>query len=172
MKRFIAVTLLLGGIIVSLSAQKTITRFGVVDMNRIIAMYTDQAAIKAFNEKRDRVQAEIERQNQELRELNARLAEARGKRNNSGQVNALEAEIQAKTQAAKDYIDTMRAEMERDREQLNEKMNMTQINNAIRIVAEAEGCSMVLSREGGTVLWNSPTVDITAKVIQRLTGRQ
>jgi outer membrane protein len=35
-------------------------------------------------------------------------------------------------------------------------------------VAESEGYSMVLSKEGAGILWYSPSVDITNKVIERI----
>jgi len=35
--------------------------------------------------------------------------------------------------------------------------------------AEAEGCSVVIARDEG-VVWCSPAVDVTAKVIRRLSG--
>ena len=172
MKRFVALVLFFGVLVISLSAQASITRFAVVDMNRLIALYTDKAALNAYNEKRDRVQVEIERHSNELKELNAKLEEAKGKKKNTKQIKALENEIAAKTQTVKTYIDTMMAELENDREQLQKKVNMTQIKNAIRFVAEAEGYSMVLSKEGDSVIWYSPSVDITIKVINRLTGKK
>jgi len=170
MKRCTALALLSWGLAVSLSAQAVITRFAIADMDRILAAFTNQAAAKAFGEKRAQVQAEMEKHSQELRELTARLEEAREKKNNS-QARALENEVRAKTQTAKDYIDAMTAELEKDREELQPKVTRTQIINAIRVVAEAEGCSVVISKGEG-VIWSSPSVDITAKVIQRLQGRR
>ena len=152
------------------SAQATITRFGVVDMNRVMALFTGHAAVKAFTEKREAAHAEIERQNRDLQALAARLEEARAARNNAA-ARSLEQELTAKTQAAKDYVTAITAELEKEREKLQPKANMAQVTEAIRIVAEGEGMSMVLAREGARVLWCSPSVDITNKVIQRLSGR-
>ena len=172
MKRFVALVLFFGVLVISLSAQASITRFAVVDMNRITALYTDKAALNAYNEKRDRVQAEIERHSKELAELNAKLEEAKGKKKNTKQIKALEDEIAVKKLDIKTYIETMMAELESDREQLQKRVNMNQIKNAIRFVAETEGFSMVLSKEGDSVIWYSPSVDITIKVINRITGKK
>jgi len=170
MKRLFALGLFFGGLVISLSAQAVITRFAVVDMDRILAAFTNPAAVKAFGEKRDQVQAEIERHSQELRDLTDRLEEAREKRNSS-QTRALENEIRTRTQAAKEYIDAMTAELEKDREGLQGGITRAQIINAIRIVAEAEGCSVVISKGEG-VIWSSPSVEITGRVILRLQGKR
>ncbi|MCL1814926.1 MAG: OmpH family outer membrane protein [Treponema sp.] len=169
MKRFIITTLLMGGILISLSAQAAITRFAVVDMNRVMAAFAEQSTeFKAFSDKRNTVQAEIEKQAKELQELNTKLAEAQeeGKKD---QIRTLENQIRTKTQAAKNYYDRMIAELEKDRQQLQKNNTfMARVNNAIRVVAESEGFSMVLSRETAGILWYSPSVDITNKVIARI----
>jgi outer membrane protein len=177
MKRLILLVVFWGGLAGSLpaqaviTAQAAITRLAVVDMNRIIAAFTDPAAVKLFNEKKDRIQAEIVRLNEELQQLSAMLKEeeAREKKNNR-LIGSLENEMSAKTQAVKSYIETMTAELEKDREQLQKRVNMIQINNAIRTVAEMDGYSMVFTRDGEGVLWYSPSVDITVKVLNRLSG--
>ena len=172
MKRFIFACLFCTVVLFSLSAQASITRFAVVDMNRVISVYAGQTPeFKAFTEKRDRVQAEIEKQNKELQELNAKLAEAQEKGNKS-QIKNLGNQVQAKTQALQTYIKNNFAELEKEQERIfkNEAF-MTRLIGIIRAVAESEGFSMVLSKtEGSGILWFSPSVDITNKVIERLRG--
>ena len=170
MKRFFALVLFFEIFAVSLYAQTTITRFAVVDMDRIISTFIDPAALKAHNEKRDLIQAEIERQNQELQELKIKLEEAKENKD-TNQIRTLENEIRTKTQAAKDYSNTKTAELEKDQEQPQLKVTKAQITDAIRIVAAADGCSVVIAKDAG-VLWHSSSVDITARVIQRLSGRR
>jgi outer membrane protein len=170
MKRFVLVNMLCTVILFSLSAQASITRFAVVDMNRVTAAYAEQSAEgKAFIEKRDRIQAEIDRQNKELQELNAKLAEAR-ENGNQNQIKNLENQVRSKTQAIQTYIKTNFAELERERELLFSNENfMNLVTSIIRAIAQSEGYSMVLNKsEGSVVLWYSPAVDITNKVIERL----
>jgi len=170
MKRFILAVLLLAGFLVSLSAQASITRFAVVDMNRVSAAFADQSPeSKAFAEKRDRVQEEIDRQNKELQELNAKLKDAQDHGNNN-QVRTLENQIRTKTQSLQNYIKTSFADLEKERERLLKNDTFSaQVNAIIKAVAESEGYSMVLSKtEGSVILWSSPSVDITNKVIERL----
>ena len=175
MKRSIFLIVFCAGILVSLSAQASITRFAVVDMNRVMAAFADRSPeAKAFNEKRDKVQAEIEKQNKELQELTAKLAEAQESGNQS-QIKNLENQIKTKTQNLQTYIKNNFAELERDRERLMKNDTfMNQILAVVRAVAESEGFSMVLNRtENSGILWYSPSVDITNKVIERIrSGRR
>ena len=170
MKRFILAILLCGGVLVSLSAQASITRFAVVDMNRVTTAYADQSQeARAFTEKRDRVQAEIDKQNKELQELNAKLAEAK-ESGNQTQIKNLENQIRTKTQSLQTYIKNSFADLEKERDRLfkNDAL-VAEVTNVIRAVAESEGFSMVLSKtEGSGILWYSPSVDITNKVIERI----
>ena len=167
MKRLLLLFLLCGGILVSLSAQAAITRFAVVDMSRVATVYADQLPeAKAFTEKRDKIQAEIEKQNKELQDLKAKLAEAQG---SASQIKTLENQVKSKEQAIQNYIKNNFADLERERDRFMKNDNvMTQIISIIRSVAEGEGCSMVLSKDAPGVLWYSPSVDITNKVIERI----
>jgi len=169
MKRFIFTILLCCGILYSLSAQASITRFAVVDMNRIISIFAESSPeVGAFIEKRNKVQAEIDRQSQELEELNARLKEAeeQGKRD---QIRTLETQIRTKTQSLQAFIQSSFADLERDRNRLlNNSAFMNSIVAVVRAVAESEGVTMVLTKtEASGILWYSPSIDITNKVIER-----
>ncbi|MDR2314067.1 MAG: OmpH family outer membrane protein [Spirochaetaceae bacterium] len=171
MKRIIITVLLWGGIILTLQAQHSITRFAVVDMNRITAAYAEQNVnARNFNEKSARIQAEIDKLNQELQVLNDKLTAATESNENPDQIKTLENQIRTKTQAVKNYIRTSFTELERERAALARNDTIVQeLNSILRIVAESEGYSMVLSKQDGSgILWYSPSVDITNKVIARI----
>ena len=173
MKRFISLFLLSGVFLISLSAQATITRFAVVDMNRIIAIYTDPLPeSKAYLEKREKFTAEVEKLTKELEELKEKLTEAQEK-GNKNQIKTLETQVQTKTQAREAYVRTSRAELERDREQIlkNNEALVRRITTAIQAVAQTEGVSMVLAKDNPAILWHSNSVDLTNKVLERLRGR-
>ena len=186
MKRVVLTTALLIGMgIVSLSAQlKEITKIGVVDMNRIMNTFMDQEAAKAYTEKRNQIQAEIEKQNKELQELTAKhtetqekLAEAQEQKNKEqirsleNQIKTLENQIRTKTQAVRNYIETNYTALEKEREQIlkNSNFDRERVIRAIRSVSEKEGITLVL--EGADILWYSHSVDITNKVIAQIRGR-
>jgi outer membrane protein len=174
MKRTIIALLLGGGMIFILQAQQSITRFAVVDMNRITAAYAEQNAnARSFNEKSARIQAEIEKLNRELQALNDKLTEANANNENNekqNQIRTLENQIKTKTQAVQNYIKTSFAELERERAALAQNDSFVQqLSSILRVVAESEGYSMVLSKQDGSgILWYSPSVDITNKVIARI----
>jgi outer membrane protein len=172
MKRFILSILLYTGFLVSIFAQATITRFAVVDMNRVTAAFVDQLPeAKAFNEKREKFEAEIKKQSQELEELNVKLAEAHGQeKKDQSKIRSLENQIKSKEQSIKTYVERTYAELERDRKKKKKNDTlMNQISNVIRLVAESEGYSMVLNKaDNAGILWSSPSVDITNKVIERI----
>jgi len=174
MKRFVFLPALLFGMFFPLFAQQSITRFAVVDVGRIIQTFVgtlDEARV--YTEKRDRVQAEINRLTKELQELNTKLNDAI-KEDDKSQIRDLERQFEAKKQAVQLYISTSQADLEKDLEKVtNNSTFMTQLNNALRYVAESEGYSLVLSKqEASGILWSSPSVDITNKVIERLRSRR
>jgi outer membrane protein len=169
MKRFLVLTLLLG-VLTILGAQQTITRFAVVDINKVTAAFADQfASAQGFNEKSAKVQAEIDRRNKELQELNAKLAEAQ-ESGKEDQVKSLETQIKTKTQAVQNYIQTSFEDLEKERTRLTGNDDfLTRLNSVLKVVGESEGYSMILSKQDGSgILWYSPSVDITNKVIERI----
>ncbi|MDR1307069.1 MAG: OmpH family outer membrane protein [Treponema sp.] len=172
MKRIVVVLLLSAGILPVLNAQQTITRFAVVDMSRVMAALG--SSDRSFTEKSAAVQAEIDRRNAELQDLKAQLEAARAE-NKRSQIRKLEGEIKTKTRDAQDYIRTSFAELEKEKEKTGTLSDdvLGRLNNALRVVAGSEGYSMILSRqEGSGILWYSPSVDITNKVLQYLrTGK-
>jgi len=174
MKRFVSLSALLCGMIFSLFAQQSITRFAVVDVGRIIQAFSgtmDEA--KSYIEKRDRIQTEINRMNKELQELNTKLNEA-VKGDDQNQIHDLERQFEAKRREVQLYISTSQADLERDLGKVtSNNAFMTRLNSALKYVAESEGYSMVLSKqEASGILWSSPSVDITNKVIERLRSRR
>jgi outer membrane protein len=174
MKRIIIAGLLFWGIVFSLSAQQSITRFAVVDINRVTAAFVEQnPAAREFNEKSARIQGEIDRLNAELQELNAKLAEAK-ENERRDQIRTLENQIKTKTQAIQNYIKTTFADLERERERVTRSdAFITQLTSILRAVAESEGYSMILSKQDGSgILWYSPSVDITNRVIERIRSRR
>jgi outer membrane protein len=92
-------------------------------------------------------------------------AEGRGDRN---QVMRLENEVYQKSEYLKEYFKIKTAELEDRKKKLTEsEAFLNQISDEIRSIAESEGYSMVL-KTNKEILWYSPSVDITDKLIQNL----
>jgi outer membrane protein len=164
--------LLFAAAALALEAQQ-LTRFAVVDLPRVYtAFFRDSRAVREFEERSARVQNDIDRMTREIQDLKSRQADAalRGDQNESMR---LENEIYRKSEFLRDYYQTKTAELEDQKRKLAQSNAfLDQVNDEIRYIAESEGYSMVLNlKENRGILWYSPTVDITDKLIQNLLAK-
>ncbi|MDR2054167.1 MAG: OmpH family outer membrane protein [Treponema sp.] len=164
---FLALTLGL-----SLEAQQ-LTRFAVVDLSRVYtSFFRDSRAVREFEERSARVQAEIDRISAEIQSLRSSQldAEARG---DEARALRLEDQIYQRSEYLKDYYQTKTAELNDQKAKLSQSGTfLDQVYGEIRYIAESEGYSMVLNlKENTGILWYSPTVDITDKLIQNLLAK-
>ncbi|MDR0582933.1 MAG: OmpH family outer membrane protein [Treponema sp.] len=169
MKKFVLLVFLLCAACLSVQAQQ-LTRFAVVDLPRVYsAFFRDSRAVREFEEKSARIQSDIDRMTREIQDLKSRQADAalRGDQNESSR---LESEIYRKSEFLKDYYRIKTTELEDQKNRLTQSSAfLDQVYDEIRYIAESEGYSMVLNlKENRGILWYSPTVDITDKLIQNL----
>jgi outer membrane protein len=153
----------------ALQAQQ-LTRFAVVDLPKIYtAFFQDSKAVRDFQEKSAKVQADVDRMTAEIQGLQkSKLdADTAGDKTTALQ---LDNEIYKKSEYLKEYYRIKSAELEDQKKKLTESTAfLQQVYDEIKIVAESDGYSMVLNlKENTGILWYSPTVDITDKVIQNL----
>jgi outer membrane protein len=170
MKRIIIVLSLFVCGFFSLQAQQ-ITKFAVVDLPKVYtSFFRDSRPVRDFEARSARVQAEIDRMNTELQTLKSQLVDAQAQNDNS-RVLRLENEIFRKSEFLQQYYQTKTEELETQRQRLASSSTFyRQIHDEIRLIAESEGYSMVLSlKDTKGILWYSPTVDITDQLIQSLT---
>jgi outer membrane protein len=155
-----------------ISAQQ-ITRFAVVDMSKVYtAFFKESRAVRDFEEQSARVQTDIDRMTREIQDLknSQSNAELQG---DSEKAVRLESEIYKKSEFLKEYFKLKTAELEDRKKKLSQSSTfLEQVYNELRIVAESEGYSMVLNlKDAKGILWYSPAIDITDKVIQNLQSR-
>jgi outer membrane protein len=153
----------------ALEAQQ-LTRFAVVDLPKVyVAFFRDSRAVREFEERSSRVQTEVDRMTAEIQDLKLRQAEAvlRGEQEQGAR---LENEIYRKSEFLKEYYKLRTSELEDQKKKLTQSGTfLEQVYDEIRFIAESEGYSMVLNlKENNGILWYSPTVDITDKLIQNL----
>lgn len=158
--------LFLGGI---LQAQQ-LTRFAVVDLPRVyMAFFRESRAVRDFEERSARVQADLDRMTAEIQNLkiNQVNAQAQG---DMEQAMRLETEINRRSEFLKEYYKTKTGELETIKNRLTQSgAFLEQVYDEIRYIAESEGYSMVLNiKENTGILWYSPTVDVTDKIIKNL----
>ena len=156
----------------SLQAQQ-LTRFAVVDLPRVyLAFFADSRPVREFEERAARVQADIDRMTREIQELKSRQVNA-VMAGNQTEALRLENEVFRRTEFLREYYQTKTAELETIKRTLSQSGTfLDQVYDEIRYIAESEGYTMVLNlKENNSILWFSPTVDITDKLIQSLLTR-
>ena len=172
MNKFLLLPLVLFGLCQALEAQQ-ITRFAVVDLPRVyMAFFRDSRAVRDFETRSARVQSEIDRMTTEIQNLRVNMVNAQAQ-GSEEQALRIEAEINRKSDFLREYHRTQTTALETQRSRLTQSgAFLDQVYDEIRFIAESEGFSMVLNlRENTGILWYSPTVDITDKLINNLTAR-
>jgi len=175
-KRIVAVALLMLTAVGIASAQQ-ITRVAVVDIAKVYLTYSrDSVAVRKLEEDKLKVQSEIDRMSNEIKELQLRRVEASA-RSDQAEVLRLDQEVYKKAQFLSDYYKAKQTELEDRSRRLMESSDFSQIvYRTIQGIAEAEGFSLILSSHStgsvsSAIIWYSPAVDITDKVIEALIGK-
>jgi outer membrane protein len=150
-----------------------LTRFAVVDLPQVYtAFFRDSRAVREFEERSARVQSDIDRMTREITELRSRHADA-VMHNNETEALRLETQINRRAEFLREYYQSKTAELEQQRSRLMQSGSfLDQVYEEIRYIAESEGYSAVINlRDTPGMVWHSPTVDITARLIQNLLTR-
>jgi len=169
MKKFFVLFLVCFGLGMAAEAQQ-ITRFAVVDMPRVhMAFFHESRAVRELEERGARVQAEIDRMTTEIQTLRVNMVNAQAQ-GNQEQALRLEGEISRRTNFLIEFHRTRTAELEAQKARLaRDDSYLGQIQDQIRFIAESEGFSMVLNLHANNgIVWFSPTVDITDRLITNL----
>jgi len=147
-----------------------ITRLAVVDLPRVYTTFFQESrAVREFMTRSTNVQNEIDRMQREIQNLRSTQAEAIS-RDNQAEVIRLETEINRRTENLRAYHQARTAELETARRNLMQSPSfLSQVHNEIRFIAESEGYTMVIDKSNMPgIVWYSPAVDITDRLIQRL----
>ncbi|HUW40729.1 MAG TPA: OmpH family outer membrane protein [Rectinemataceae bacterium] len=160
----------------SAAGAQQITRIAVVDLSRVIETYSkDSGPWKAFEQKKSQIQSDIDRMGTEIKQLQAQKLQA----DQSGDSQAslqLETQIFNKTQFLREYIQTKQNELDAESRRLTASSEFVQsVYKQIQDIAQSDGYSMVLNLKSNdsvmnSVIWYSPMIDITDKVIAALMG--
>lgn len=152
------------------SFSQAITQFGVVDTARVFSTYfRDSAGVRNYEQKKADFQKQINTKTEELKTLNQKKIDLL---ENGDEAAALkvEAEITKKADYLTEYTSAKNVELESIKKKLETSDSFySTLYDTIGRIAESEGYSMILSlQQANTILWYSPTVDITDKVISAL----
>lgn len=170
---FVAAALVLLGS--QLFAQQ-ITRVAVIDLQKVyMTYYKDSQAVRAFEDEKQRVQDEIKRLGDEIKVLQQKRLEVLA----TGDAQALKTfddGLYRKAQFLSDYVKVKQADLDAKAQALSNTSSFVQmLYRAVQSLSETEGYSLVISSRnadsvGSSVVWFSPMIDITDKVIQALLG--
>ena len=147
-----------------------LTRFAVVDLPKVYtAFFRESRPVRELEERSVAVQAEIDKMTREIQELRSKRIDLVNQGDQAGALR-LENEIYRKQEFLREYYTFKTAELEEQRRKLAQSDSfLEQVYNEIRSIAESEGYTLVQPVKD--VIWYSPTVDITDKVIQNLANR-
>lgn len=171
LKRALLVCLSVLAVTTSLSAEK-ITKIAVVDLNKVMAFYyNDSRVMQEIDKKKKEFQAEMLKQNDEIKDLDAKRQEAK-KKGDDIRVLELEREIAKKKEYLKEYIKTKEQELSRMNDRARRNLTMAEdIVAAIKFVSESNGYSIVLNSADPHLIWWGFDVDITDLVLKELSKR-
>ncbi|MDR0376913.1 MAG: OmpH family outer membrane protein [Spirochaetaceae bacterium] len=155
----------------SMEAQQ-LTRFAVVDLPKVYSsFFRDSRAVREWEERSARIQADVDRMKEEIQSLQSAQLDASAAGDEARSLR-LENDIFRKSEYLKEYFRIKTAELNDQKSKLAQSGTfLDQIYNEIRLIAESEGYSMVLNKENAGILWYSPTVDITEKLINNLLAK-
>jgi outer membrane protein len=165
---FIVVAAMVSPLAVPLGAQQ-LTRFAVVDLSRVYTQFfRESRADREWEERSARVQSEEDRMTAEIQTLQGSLVDA-GARGDEERVLRIQNDLYKKQDFLRDYYQVKKTELEGQMKKLSQSGSfLEQVRDGIRFIAESEGYSMVLNQRDTDILWFSPTVDITEKLITNL----
>jgi len=153
-----------------------ITRIAIVDLGRVIETYAkDSQAFKDFEQKKSQIQTEIDRMSNEIKQLQSQKLQA-DQAGDSQTSLRLDSDIYKKTEFLKEYVRVKQAELDDQSRKLAASNEFVQdVYKQIQAIAESDGYSMVLNLKSSdsvmnSVIWYSPMIDITDKVIAALMG--
>jgi outer membrane protein len=151
-------------------AQQKITNFGIVDTAKVYEQFfRNSTAVRNYDLKKEEFQNEINKRTEELRSLKQKQIEYE-QNDQKSLAETTAKEIERKTKLLKDYTSAKNIELTNLKNSLSANDTFyKKLSRVIKKVAENEGLSMVLSLQGEeSILWYSPAVDITDKVIAEL----
>jgi outer membrane protein len=176
MKRSMMVSVWIALLVSGIFAQSQITRVSVIDLQKVyMTYYKDSQAVRAFEDEKSRVQTEIKRLGDEIKNLQKRQLDLRAQ-GFMADAASIDEILYRKAQFLADFIKIKQAELDAKAMELTKSDAFVQtLYRTVQSIAELEGYSLVLSSKnadevGSSIIWFSPMIDITDKVIQMLLG--
>ena len=150
------------------AAAEQLTTVGIIDISKVYnSFYRDSQAVRELEELRERYQAEIDREVEELEDLKDDLSRAADQENES-RIEQLESRISRQRSYVEDLTRRRREQLQQRQQNLVSDDFLTRLQQAIVYVAESEGYTVVMRTDQAGLQWWSPAVDISDLVLERL----
>lgn len=159
---------------VSVVSAQQITKFAVVDTAVVYqAYFRESSSVRSYEAKKAEFQSEINNLTAELKALQIKKVDAQ-KNNDSSAVLRYDSEITTKAAFLQEYTRAKNIELDDLKRRLQSSDDFySLLYSVIEKIAESEGYSLVLSlQQSDAVLWYSPSVDITDKVITSIASER
>ncbi|MFP4562066.1 MAG: OmpH family outer membrane protein [Spirochaetia bacterium] len=170
-KKFLLVISIFLAVTFAVPAEQ-LSQIGVIDLSAIVSNYFKESkAWRELEEMTRKYEEEKARILDEIQQLEGQKLEEENEGNESA-VLRLEDELYDKKEYLKEYNRIRFNQIQRKRDTLLESPTfLAEIMTEIRFVAESEGYSLILRTKDPDIMWWSPEVDITDKVLARLRRR-
>jgi len=153
-----------------------ITRVGVIDLQKVyMTYYKDSQAVRSLEEDKVKINEEIRRLSDEIKALQQKRLEVLTE-GDAAALKSFDENLYRKAQYLSDFVKIKQADLDARAEGLAKGDAFVQmLYRTVQSISEAEGYSLVISSRdasdvGSSVIWFSPMIDITDKVIQALLG--
>lgn len=166
--RLLPLLFLVGLLIPAWASAEQLTTVAVVDIDEVYnSFYRDSQGVRELEQLRQEYQEEIDREVDQLEELEERRAQAQ-ERGTQRRVDQLTDEIEELESYLQELSRRRRQQLEERQESLLSNDFFRQMQEAIRFVAESEGYTVVLRSDSDGLQWWSSEVDISDLVVNRL----
>ncbi|MEX2442232.1 MAG: OmpH family outer membrane protein [Alkalispirochaeta sp.] len=167
-KRLRFLLVLTGLLVPNLVFAEQLTTVAVVDIDEVYnSFYRDSQGVRELERLRREYQEEIDREVDQLEELEERRAQAQD-RGTQSRVDQLTQEIEELERYLQELTRRRRQQLEERQESLLSDDFFRQMQEAIQFVAESEGYTVVLRSDSDGLQWWSVEVDISELVMNRL----
>jgi len=173
MLKRVIIYLFLSIFIIGFAYSQQITRMAVVDLPKVYTeFFTESRAVREFQQRTARVQADIDKMNKEILDLRTKHADALLK-DDSSEALRLEGQINKRSEDLRVFYQTRMAELDKMRQGLMQSSTfLNQVHDEIRYIAESKGYTAVFDiKNTPGIIWFSPSVDITNELIQSLKNK-
>ncbi|HKK49081.1 MAG TPA: OmpH family outer membrane protein [Alkalispirochaeta sp.] len=167
--RRVSILLIIAALILpaAVSAEQ-LTTVAVVDIDEVYnSFYRDSQGVRELERLRQEYQEEIDREVDQLEELEERRAQAQD-RGTQRRIDQLTQEIEELERYLQELTRRRRQQLEERQESLLSDDFFRQMQEAIQFVAESEGYTVILRSDSDGLQWWSVEVDISDLVVNRL----